>query len=287
MQRRRSAPYAKPPPARPASDQLFSKDDSATDSGVWKHDKFAAHNNVEGGTLAARLTATRRGTDNLAPKADMSFARKAVEAAQAPGSGWASLEPVRIGTGRGLSIKGVANTTVEVSGLVGGTTAADVEAIFKRCGDIAIAELVSSSSDQLAVVRIQFLKREAAETAVSKFNGQPADGRTLKVVIVQSPVDTITARFGVTGTEAKVRSVDVLLESSASQSKMRSDEILSTDRRAQRVIDSSGVNVNAIPNAVRNTHSGRARGGRGGRGGGVRRGRGLQDRIGGAAMQID
>ncbi|KAJ3006665.1 hypothetical protein NUW54_g3848 [Trametes sanguinea] len=56
----------------------------------------------------------------------------------------------------GLSIKGASSrgNVVQVSGLARGTTAADVEAIFKRCGPITTAVLHASTPDP--VVRLTY-----------------------------------------------------------------------------------------------------------------------------------
>jgi hypothetical protein len=101
--------------------------------------------------------------------------------------------------------------------LVGGTTADDVAAIFKRCGAIASSKAMPSSSNEDVRIRVTFKDASSASTAVQKFHNQPADGKILSVRIVGSTSAgmTLGGRLGVDGL-GLVReegSVDVLMES--------------------------------------------------------------------------
>lgn len=136
----------------------------------------------------------------------------------------------------GFNIKGASSikdgNVVQVSGLVGGTTAADVEvsfpalffgvgahltvaacaqAIFKRCGAITSSKLHSPPSSDSVAIRIIFKSPASATTAVQKFNGQQADGRTLHVSIVGGAGVSLGGRL--LGLEGVTESVDVLMES--------------------------------------------------------------------------
>lgn len=104
---------------------------------------------------------------------------------------------------------------VEVTGLVGGTTAEDVAAIFKRCGDITSSKLLSHGDD--VRIRLTFKLPTSASAAVQKFNNQPADGKVLSVRIVGSTsVGTaLVGRLGGADGLGLVReegSVDVLMD---------------------------------------------------------------------------
>ena len=114
-----------------------------------------------------------------------------------------------------LSIKGASQgNVVEVKGLAPGTTAEDVAAIFKRCGAVTDQKLVEGG--QNVRVRIHFKTAGAANAAVTKFNGQAADGEILSVTIVGSSAtgQSLASRFGKDGL-GLVRqegSVDVLMD---------------------------------------------------------------------------
>jgi len=140
---------------------------------------------------------------------------------------------------------------VEVRELVKGTTAADVEAIFKRCGKVLSSKLVKSSKADSETVHVKFENQDQATKAVSMFNGQTADGRILQVEIINNGLSLKGAGSG---------SVDALLEDdTAGGSKLRSDAILATDTRAQVITNPLG----------KPGHGGRGgkrrRGGRGGK----------------------
>jgi len=243
--RETSAPYSR------AHRLGNSKADS---DGTWKHDLFPDN------SLSARLSDT---TSDRPPKVNASGAISALRKA--------------VGDGGQLSIRGASSNTtaniVEVSGLVRGTTAADVEAIFKRCGPVIKSNLHSSQDADNVVVRITFKNAEDARTAVSKFHGQAADGRTLSVFVIGSANASLGGRLGALGADG---SVDELMVSSdtegGSRSKMRSDDLLN-DPRAQV--------VTSIPGDPPSRGSGRGRGGRGGRRGRGRRG------APGAKMDLD
>ncbi|KAI0827870.1 hypothetical protein BC628DRAFT_121680 [Trametes gibbosa] len=212
---------------------------------TWKHDLY----NTESRSLSARLTAAPLS----APKLNIGLADKALREA--------------IGD-KGLSIKGASSrgNVVQVAGLAKGTTAADVEAIFKRCGAITSAILHSASPDP--VVRLTYKNEKDAQAAVAKFHGQPADGRMLEVKIVGGVNATLSGRISAALVEG---SVDVLMGDNVSNtgSKMRSDEILGTDPRAHVLVAPPGTNPkDYVQKPARGR--GRGRGGRGRRGGGAK-----------------
>ncbi|KAI0753049.1 hypothetical protein C8Q80DRAFT_1097140 [Daedaleopsis nitida] len=211
---------------------------------TWKHDLYSS----ESRSLSARLT----NAPANAPKLNFGIADKALRDA--------------IGEKGGLSIKGASSrgNVVQVAGLARGTTAADVEAIFKRCGPITSSILHSSSPEP--VVRLTYKHEKDAQAAVAKFNGQPADGRTLQVKVVGGVNATLSGRIGAALVEG---SVDVLMsDESTSGSKLRSDELLATDSRAHVLVAPPGADPkDYMPAPSR----GRGRG-RGGRARGRRRG---------------
>ncbi|KAI0629063.1 hypothetical protein C8Q77DRAFT_1066655 [Trametes polyzona] len=208
---------------------------------TWKHDMF----NSEPRSLSARLTSA----PTSAPKLNLGIADKALRDA--------------IGE-KGLSIKGASSrgNVVQVAGLARGTTAADVEAIFKRCGAITSAVLHSNSPDP--IVRLTYKNEKDAQAAVAKFHGQPADGRTLEVKIVGGVNATLSGRIGAALVEG---SVDVLMgdDNATSGSKLRSDELLGKDARAHVLVAPPGADPKDY---VQKPNRGRGRGrGRGRRGG--------------------
>ncbi|KAI0364145.1 hypothetical protein BV20DRAFT_956840 [Pilatotrama ljubarskyi] len=217
---------------------------------TWKHDMF----NAEPRSLSARLT---NAPVAPAPKLNLGIADKALREA--------------IGEKGGLSIKGASSrgNVVQVAGLAKGTTAADVEAIFKRCGAITSAVLHSANPEP--VVRLTYKNEKDAQAAVAKFHGQPADGRTLEVKIVGGVNATLSGRIGAALVEG---SVDVLMGDDAPSggSKLRSDEILGKDARAHVLV--------APPGADPKDYVQRPTRGRGGRRGRGRRG-------GAAKMDVD
>ena len=83
----------------------------------------------------------------------------------------------------GISIKGASNNhnIVEVTGLLQGTTAADVTTIFKRCGDVVTSRAIPGPE---VAIRLTFKDPKSAQEAIKTFNGQQADGKTLSVKLV-------------------------------------------------------------------------------------------------------
>ncbi|KAE9392505.1 hypothetical protein BT96DRAFT_830501 [Gymnopus androsaceus JB14] len=227
----------------------------------WSHDMFDRHN-----SLSARLNlpASKPTLPPAAAGAFNSIAHRAFRDAIAGSRG-----------GEELSIKGASSSgnVVEVSGLVDGTTAEDVSAIFKRCGEISQSKLMSGRNEEVRI-RVTFKNAASAAKAVESFNGVPADGKTLSVRVVGAMTagTTLLSRFGKDGLGVvrQEGSVDVLMESDAgsSGSKMRSDS-LTSDPRAQVLVAPPGTNpkdyVQAPP---RGRGRGRGRGGRRGGGGG-------------------
>ncbi|OBZ69952.1 hypothetical protein A0H81_10517 [Grifola frondosa] len=183
-------------------------------NGTWEHDLYHG-SDAEPRSLSARLTNVPVG----APKMNFAGAERALR--EATGE-------------KGLSIKGASSrgNVVQVSGLASGTTAADVEAIFKRCGPIT-ASVLQNVVDP--VVRLTFKYEKDAQAAVAKFHDQPADGRVLSVKIVGGVNASLSGRMGVAIQDG---SVDVLMsdETTSGGSKLRSDEILATDSRAHVLI---------------------------------------------------
>ncbi|KAF9447182.1 hypothetical protein P691DRAFT_672006, partial [Macrolepiota fuliginosa MF-IS2] len=237
----------------------------------WSHDLYESHN-----SLSARLS-----SQPGAPKPNINnLAQRALREATAVTTG--SKE-------QGFSIKGasgVQGNVVEVSGLVAGTTADDVVAIFKRCGVITSSKVVQGGDDMK--IRLTFKAPGSATSAVQKFHNQQADGRILSVRVVGSTTagTSLSNRLGGQDGLGLVReegSVDVLMGGADdSGSKMRSDSIIKEDPRAQVLVSPPGSD----PTEYTQTNSGRGgRRGRGGRGGRGRRGGGRQ---GGAnRMELD
>uniref|UniRef100_A0A8H7Y8K6 RRM domain-containing protein n=1 Tax=Psilocybe cubensis TaxID=181762 RepID=A0A8H7Y8K6_PSICU len=237
----------------------------------WSHDLFESHN-----SLSARLNVTP-----TAPKANLNpIAQKAIRDATT-GSRTDS-----------LSIKGAGSmgNVVEVTGLVGGTTAEDVAAIFKRCGQITDQKSMSNNRNDPRI-RITFKTAASATSAVQKFNNQPADGKILSVKIVGASATgtSLGGRLGGSDGLDIVRdegSVDVLMNTGEDTgSKMRSDSLLNSDPRAQVLLAPPG----ADPADYTQTPETRGGGRRGGRGrGGARSGRGRK-RGGnnGGRMEVD
>jgi len=232
---------------------------------AWSHDLFEGHR-----SLSERLSSS---TSSLAPKPNFGIAQKALK--DAIGSETSS--------NGGLNIKGASSVkegnVVQVSGLVKGTTPADVEAIFKRCGPVLSSKLQPTSSADSVTIRIIFKAPESAATAVQKFHNQQADGRTLSVTIVGGAGVSLGGRLGLGLGDAGAvgGSVDVLMESGdAGGSKMRSDSIIASDPRASVLVAPPGTNPKDY------TQQSRSRG-RGGRGRGGRRGGGGRK----AGMDVD
>lgn len=162
---------------------------------AWSHDLFETHN-----SLSARLNLTP-----TAPKATLnSLAQKALKDAISPPP-----------SGATLSIKGASSqgNVIEVSGLLPGTTPDDVAAIFKRCGQITEQKSMGRKNDDVRI-RLTFKNPAAAQSAVQKFNNQPADGKVLSVKIVGNSGVSLAGRLGGSDGLGLVReegTVDVLM----------------------------------------------------------------------------
>ncbi|ETW74957.1 hypothetical protein HETIRDRAFT_482766 [Heterobasidion irregulare TC 32-1] len=184
-------------------------------NGTWEHDLYQTDGG-NGKSLSARLT-----SPGGAPKMNFGFAEKALQEATG----------VRGDRGE-LSIRGASSrgNVVEVTGLVSGTTAEDVEAIFKRCGPITQSSAKPTAAGGVSV-RLTFKHEKDAKTAETQFDKQVADGKTLHVKVIGGVNASLTGRLGVGVQDG---SVDVLLGESTGSSKMRSDDILSdADARAR------------------------------------------------------
>jgi len=141
---------------------------------------------------------------------------------------------------KGISLRGAGTgtkTTVRVENLMEGTTAADVEAIFKAAGPI----LSSRQTKTRGTVTIELVYKtsEGATEAVKRYDGQVADGQELRVTVVDKPggtsiagaangnSDSLIGRLGITSKKG-----GDLLDDDDSGSGMRSDALLD-DPRAQ------------------------------------------------------
>jgi hypothetical protein len=160
------------------------------------------------------------------------------------------------------------------------------QAIFKRCGPIVKSYVQSPGpTDGTVVVRLVFKEERDALSAVKKFNGETADGRTLIVKSVGGQAVNLAARLD-TG-PLKDGSVDALITPSSSSwvtsaqgfhwsdcgcRKLRSDDIIAQDSRAQVLIAPPGMNPqDYVQQPTRGGRNGRGRGRgrpkRGGQGG--------------------
>ncbi|KAH8828203.1 hypothetical protein DL96DRAFT_1154254 [Flagelloscypha sp. PMI_526] len=227
---KRSSPYTRP-------SVLPSKNE-----GQWKHDLFESHHD-----LKSRLMSPNQ------------IAEKALKDAFGPN---------RSAKHESLEIKGAAGqktfNAVQVKGLTDGTTPEDVKTIFQRVGPISSAEFDSSTRKNNVVIRLTFKTPAHADVAVSKFNGQVADGRKLEVVKVGINSATGESFFDLMsnhGLDAvKMNgSVDSLFNSSDSGgSKMRSDALVN-DAGSQVMIAPPGTNPADYRPAVA-SRGGRGRG---------------------------
>jgi hypothetical protein len=197
-----SAPYSRPP-----------KGDI---NSTWKHDLYQ-QGSESGKSLSDRLGAPQQGAP---PKMNFGSAVRALK--EATGSA----------TDKELSIRGASTrgNVVEVTGLVKGTTAEDVEAIFKRCGPITQSSVKQPLGNADVTVRLTFKQEKDAREAVRVFDQQVADGRTLGVRVVGGVNASLSGRLSMSVVDG---SVDVLMDTDAdSGSKMRSDDIISRDPEA-------------------------------------------------------
>ncbi|KAG6836555.1 hypothetical protein H0H93_006782 [Arthromyces matolae] len=188
-----------------------------------------------------------------------------------------------------LSIKGASSSpsanVIEVSNLLSGTTPKDVATIFSSCGEITTSRLVTPKDAESPRIRLTYKSPLHAQAAVTKYDGQAADGKTLSVKVVgaASAAVGLGVRLGGSDGLGLVRqegSVDVLMSSDDSGSKMRSDS-LKDDPRAQVLVAPPGANPADYTQSY--TRGGGAR--RGGRGGG--RGGGRRGRRGGLETRMD
>ena len=142
--------------------------------------------------MGARLAVKERPTTS--PVQSLSL-KKALAAVGAPQKG-----------SEALNIRGASGAIVEVRELIQGTTPADVEvryrisrslatscltpskAIFKRCGTIVSSKRVTPPNSETESVQVKYKTQAEAEKAISTFHGQPADGRIIQVVLVNSGV---------------------------------------------------------------------------------------------------
>ncbi|KAF8551989.1 hypothetical protein OG21DRAFT_1466447 [Imleria badia] len=251
----RNSPYVRP--SRPP------KGDS---DAQWSHDLYE---DPDKPSLSARLSASA-----AAPrKPDSVLVQRALREATSPG---------------GISIKGASTSAsgnvVQVGGLVKGTTPADVEAIFRRCGPIISCEPVANQESDDVIVRLTFKQAAHAAAAVAKFDKQPADGRILRVTIVGVQSVGLSGRLGGMEMVNENGSVDVLMGADdEAGSKLRSDSIMNSDPRATVLVSPPGADPKAhnqqnnSRQEVQRWQRGGRRGGRGRRGGGSGRGAATMD----------
>ncbi|KAG8221324.1 hypothetical protein J3R82DRAFT_1492 [Butyriboletus roseoflavus] len=240
----RSSPYARSP--RPP------KGDS---DAQWSHDLYE---DPDKPSLSSRLSASA-----AAPrKPDSILVQRAIREATAAG---------------GISIKGASTSAngnvVQVDGLVKGTTPADVEAIFRRCGPIISSDLVTNQASDNVMVRLTFKQAAHAAAAVAKFDKQPADGRILRVAVIGVQSVGLSRRLGGVELVDENGSVDVLMSADDAGTKMRSDLIMNSDPRATVLVappgeDPKGQQNNSRPE-VQRWQRGVKKSGRGRRGGGA------------------
>ncbi|KZT55161.1 hypothetical protein CALCODRAFT_485002 [Calocera cornea HHB12733] len=177
----------------------------------WGHDLYGpSRGTAVGGELGARLS----GADNGVVEEEKRGSRGRVDFSGVKGL-----------LNRGLSVRGAGEKgrTVRVENLMEGTTAADVEAIFKDAGTISSSKLVKSKPT--VTVELYYKSPSDAEEAVRKFDGQVADGLTIHVSVVAPAAGgkDLLARVGLAGAAARGRD---LLDDGDFGGKMRSDELL-------------------------------------------------------------
>ncbi|KAH9006613.1 hypothetical protein EDB86DRAFT_2875123 [Lactarius hatsudake] len=233
-----SAPYSRPP-----------KGDI---NSTWKHDMYQ-QGSESGKSLSDRLGAPQKDTP---PKMNFGGAVRALK--EATGSA----------TDKELSIRGASTR----GNVVGGTTAEDVEAIFKRCGPITQSSVKQSHGNADVTVRLTFKQDNDAREAVRVFDQQVADGRTLGVRVVGGVNASLSGRLSMGVVDG---SVDALMEvdTDSGSSKMRSDDIISRDpeaaARAHILVAPPGADPkDYLPSSGRGRGRGRGRARRGAAGGG-------------------
>ncbi|KAG8830170.1 hypothetical protein FRB91_000712 [Serendipita sp. 411] len=280
----RSQPYGASPRSSSASkfgDKPAGKRDL---DAKWTHDMFASHNGIEGGELGARLQGnTGRQITGGAESSSRLVSRAFAGALGKP----AAAAKQQNTTDSGLSIKGAssahAGTGVEVEGLAPGTTSEDVAEIFSQCGTIVDHRLLTRPDASSIRVYLNFESPQGAQAAVSRFDKQTADGRTLHVFVVTA--GTLASRLGVEQRKNPSRAnVDLLGGNSSGTGGMRSDDLILNDPRAKVITDPSGINrllQTSNTSSGGNSHRGdNRRGGRGrGRGRPTGPGRSLSARM--------
>ncbi|KAG6816576.1 hypothetical protein H0H87_004876 [Tephrocybe sp. NHM501043] len=248
----RASPYSRP--------QRIPKGDV---DAAWAHDLY------DPGSLSARLAAKP-----AAPRLNLSaITKKALR--DATGAPATRTSPLSI---KGASASPTANV-VEVANLLPGTTPSDVAAIFASCGEITSSRLAPASDKESAPrIRLTYKIPAHAAAAVAKYNNQPADGNILSVHVVGATTAAtgLGVRLGGADGLGLVRqegSVDVLMDTDDTGSKMRSDSLIRADPRAQVLIAPPGADPKDYTQAPTGPrHSNPRRGGpRGGRGGGAAR----------------
>jgi hypothetical protein len=241
------SPYAKP-------DSLPPKGDV---DGQWRHDLY------ENNGLSQRLS--DNATSRNAPRYNAGAAARALSEAAGVSGGSINI--------KGAS--GAVGNVVEVRGLVAGTSADDVKAIFQQCGPVTESKLMSTKNGGDVVVRVVFKNPKDAQAAVIKFDGQNADGKRLGVKILGSVSAGLSHRLANPPTIDG--SVDALIGDSNGGSKLRSDAIMAADSRASVLTAPPGT-----------AEANQGRGGRGrGRGRHHRRGGPKGQGRGGATMDVD
>ncbi|EJT96722.1 hypothetical protein DACRYDRAFT_119934 [Dacryopinax primogenitus] len=126
--------------------------------------------------------------------------------------------------GGGLSVRGASGEkgrVVRIENLMEGTSAADVEAIFKEAGPVSSSKLTRTKPT--VSVELVYRNPQDAEDAVRRYDGQMADGLTLRVSIVTD--SNAGKREGAGGRDllSRVGTKRDLLEDDTFVSKMRSD----------------------------------------------------------------
>ncbi|KAN0081230.1 hypothetical protein V8E55_008854 [Tylopilus felleus] len=240
----RNSPYARP-----------SRTPKGDSDAQWSHDLYE---DPDKPSLSARLSASA-----VTPrKPDSVLVQRAIREATAA---------------TGISIKGASTSAngnvVQVDGLVKGTTSADVEAIFRRCGAIISSELVTNQASDVVSVRLTFKQPAHAAAAVAKFDKQPADGRILRVAIVGVQSVGLSGRLGGMDLVNENGSVDVLMGAGGdNEPKLRSDSIMASDPRAKVLVAPPGADPKPYQQNNSRAEQRWPRGGR--RGGRSRRGAG-------------
>ncbi|KAH9060531.1 hypothetical protein EDB87DRAFT_1789926 [Lactarius vividus] len=229
---------------RRASSAPYSRPPKGDINSPWKHDMYQQGSEF-GKSLSDRLGVPQKDTP---PKMNFGGAVRALKEA----TGSATEKELSI---RGASTRG---NVVEVTGLVKGTTAEDVEAIFKRCGHITQSSVKQSHGNADVTVRLTFKQDNDAREAVRVFDQQVADGRTLGVRVVGGVNASLSGRLSMGVVDG---SVDALMETDTdSGSKMRSDDIISRDPEAAARAHILVAPPGADPKDYLPSSSGRGRG---------------------------